>query len=684
MQLLASSEQIRVSEFVNKTLDGWFEECWYLSLKLALSSVSTTERRCERTEPDFLWKLGSLLCSYLRKLHVLGLKDGKKPNYKYSEYLRSSRVILTNDSMTWPRHHKYDFCATVQNSAIMLYSQDAAVLHLFVNEPEPPVSLLKRNSAPVVTGKPLALIIYLYQNLLDEYGDVLKNKARLVAKGYRRKCEFMNMVYSDGRGKPRLPQRRLFEVVFVSNQMDFFVDPEHPSHSGFKRPPCRSYSLAREKQDQTSFTDADYEDGHDTQRSNSGSAQFLDIGLLAERFATLLPLLGVKQMSPETLKELQDESVSESKGRTVADSIAERLTRPTAYKFKTDCSIIPVWVLEDKALSRCRKTVKEVEEDTSSKLFQIPTDMSMWRLKISPLFPRIPGHEGVGVIESVGKDAKGLKPRDIVMPLYLGECGQCLNCKTGKTNLCHVYPPPFSGLMNDGTSRMTIARIGESIYHFTSCSTWTKYAVADCNYVLKIDPKISYPHASFLPCGFTNGFGATWRETQLSKGSSVVVFGIGTIGLGVIKGAQLAGASKIIGVIVGALEITHGLGVLTTALGCRGVPILVNEALEASKFGIGTVVPIGAGGEASVAINSLILFSDRTLKCTTFGGIRTQSDLPVIINKCLNKMKLYRPCFYYLKKYNLMSLTHEIQLENIQEAFEILKNPDCVKILVNF
>ncbi|GJS61058.1 hypothetical protein Tco_0655842 [Tanacetum coccineum] len=62
-----------------------------------------------------------------------------------------------------------------------------------------------------------------------------------------------------------------------------------------------------------------------------------------ERFATLLPLLGVKQMSPETLKELQDESVSGSKGRTVADSIAARLTRLTAYKFKTDCSIIPVW-----------------------------------------------------------------------------------------------------------------------------------------------------------------------------------------------------------------------------------------------------------------------------------------------------------------------------------------------------
>ncbi|GJS75626.1 copia protein [Tanacetum coccineum] len=78
-----------------------------------------------------------------------------------------------------------------------------------------------------------------------------------------------------------------------------------------------------------------------------------------ERFATLLPLLGVKQMSPETLKELQDESVSESKGRTVADSIAERLTRPTAYKFKTDCSIIPVWVMKLCLTETVKKYIKE-------------------------------------------------------------------------------------------------------------------------------------------------------------------------------------------------------------------------------------------------------------------------------------------------------------------------------------
>ncbi|GJW84114.1 copia protein [Tanacetum coccineum] len=195
------------------------------------------------------------------------------------------------------------------------------------------------------------------------------------------------------------------------------------------------------------FADADYAGCHDTRRSTSGSAQFLghrlvrccaqisgcdsatlrlwicvqqysdeqverkvvelyfvetkyqlaDIftkALPRERFATLLPLLGVKQMSPETLKELQDESVSESKGRTVADSIAERLTRPTAYKFKTDCSIIPVWrtasirksdtsVLEDlKALSW--KTCQEgslLNLSDHSKYEHVGPKFSEWRIE---------------------------------------------------------------------------------------------------------------------------------------------------------------------------------------------------------------------------------------------------------------------------------------------------------------
>ncbi|GJU28719.1 hypothetical protein Tco_1167340 [Tanacetum coccineum] len=96
--------------------------------------------------------------------------------------------------------------------------------------------------------------------------------------------------------------------------------------------------------------------------------QLADIFMKAlprERFTTLLPLLGVKQMSPETLKELQDESVSESKGRTVADSIAARFTRPTVDKFKTDCSIIPVWILSSESKESTYGKVKSERRSQS-------------------------------------------------------------------------------------------------------------------------------------------------------------------------------------------------------------------------------------------------------------------------------------------------------------------------------
>ncbi|XP_024983760.1 alcohol dehydrogenase-like 1 [Cynara cardunculus var. scolymus] len=319
-----------------------------------------------------------------------------------------------------------------------------------------------------------------------------------------------------------------------------------------------------------------------------------------------------------------------------------------------------------------------------------------------PLFPRIPGHEGVGMVESVGINVKtGVKPGDIVMPLYLGECGECLNCKSGKTNICHAHSIGLTGLMPDGTSRMSMAATGETIYHHFSCSTWSEYMVIDINYVLKIDPKMPLPYASFLSCGFTTGFGAPWKETPIHKDSSVAVFGLGAVGLGAIKGAEMQGASKIIGVDINETkstkgkvfgmtdfinpkdhpnqsvsnlvkDITDGLGV-DYCFECTGVPSLLNEAIEASKIGLGTTVLIGAGLSSNLAIKSTTLFNGRTLKGSLFGGVKTRSDLPILIEKCINKEIEVKEL-----------LTHEIRLEDIHEAFDTLKKPDCLKILINF
>ncbi|KAK4367101.1 hypothetical protein RND71_014981 [Anisodus tanguticus] len=120
------------------------------------------------------------------------------------------------------------------------------------------------------------------------------------------------------------------------------------------------------------------------------------------------------------------------------------------------------------------------------------------------------------MIESVGENVTNLKGGDIVMPLYLGECKECPNCKSGRSNLCHKYPMDLSGLMLDGTSRMSINGGQVLLYHSLSCSSWSEYTVINANYVVKVDPqKIPLPHASLLCCGFTTSYGAAWREVHL-------------------------------------------------------------------------------------------------------------------------------------------------------------------------
>jgi len=137
------------------------------------------------------------------------------------------------------------------------------------------------------------------------------------------------------------------------------------------------------------------------------------------------------------------------------------------------------------------------------------------------------------MIESVGENVTNLKEGDIVMPLYLGECKECPNCKSGKSNLCHKYHLTLSGLMLDNTSRMSIHG-GQVLYQIFTCATLSEYTVVNANYVIKVDPqKIPLQHASLLCCGFTTGYGATFREVHVEKGSTVAVLGLGAVGLGV-------------------------------------------------------------------------------------------------------------------------------------------------------
>ncbi|KDP39543.1 hypothetical protein JCGZ_02563 [Jatropha curcas] len=324
------------------------------------------------------------------------------------------------------------------------------------------------------------------------------------------------------------------------------------------------------------------------------------------------------------------------------------------------------------------------------------TDVTLCHGHPVPVFPRVLGHEGVGVVESIGDEVKGIKEGDLVIPGYIGECKECENCKSGKTNLCLKYPLSVNGLMPDGTSRMSVK--GQMLYHVLSCSTWSEYMVMDANYAVKIDATLNLAHASFLACGYSTGFGSAWKEANVEKGSSVAVIGLGAVGLGAIEAARIQGAGKIIGVDKNARkeekgkafgmtefinpdesekpiseqikDLTDGLGV-DYCIECSGVTALLNESLLAVKLGKGKVISVGFSMDATGPINLFHLLLGKTLKGCTFGGLKVKSDLPILLDKC-SKKELHLDEL----------LTHEVPLEDINKAFQVIKQPDCVKVLI--
>ena len=163
------------------------------------------------------------------------------------------------------------------------------------------------------------------------------------------------------------------------------------------------------------------------------------------------------------------------------------------------------------------------------------------------IFPCILGHEGGGIVESVGDGVLTIQPGDHVIPLYIPECGECSYCRNPKTNLCQkIRLTQGNGLMPDGTVRFHCR--GQDIYHYMGTSTFSEYTVLPEIAVVKIDPIAPLNHVCLLGCGITTGIGAVRNTAKVEHGATIAVFGLGGVGLSVIQGAVLAGASVIIGV----------------------------------------------------------------------------------------------------------------------------------------
>src|SRR3954462_1650666 len=192
--------------------------------------------------------------------------------------------------------------------------------------------------------------------------------------------------------------------------------------------------------------------------------------------------------------------------------------------------------------------------------------------------PCVLGHEGAGVVEKVGENVTSVAEGDHVVTLFQPQCDQCVNCKSGKTNVCiGIREQQNQGYLPDGTTRLS--RDGEPIRHFMGCSTFAEYTVISEVALANVNREAPLDRCALFACGLSTGLGAAMYRAQVEPGSTCVVFGAGMVGLGAVAGCRLHGAERIVCVDLSEerLGLAKGQGATDTIVAGPGVGAAVPQ-----------------------------------------------------------------------------------------------------------
>lgn len=315
------------------------------------------------------------------------------------------------------------------------------------------------------------------------------------------------------------------------------------------------------------------------------------------------------------------------------------------------------------------------------------------------VFPAILGHEGGGIVESIGEGVTSLKVGDHVIPLYTAECGKCKFCTSGKTNLCSaVRETQGKGLMPDGTTRFSIN--GEPIFHYMGCSTFSEYTVLPEISLAKVNPQADLKEVCLLGCGVTTGMGAVTNTAKVQPGDTVAIFGLGGIGLSAVIGATMAKAGRIIAIDIneskfelakklGATDVVNPKdfdkpiqevivemtdGGVDYSFECVGNVHLMRSALECCHKGWGESIIIGvAGAGQEISTRPFQLVTGRVWKGSAFGGVKGRSQLPDYVER------------YLQGEFKLNDfITHTMGLEDINKAFELMHEGKSIRTVIHY
>lgn len=318
------------------------------------------------------------------------------------------------------------------------------------------------------------------------------------------------------------------------------------------------------------------------------------------------------------------------------------------------------------------------------------SDVSAMDGTLPALAPGVMGHEGAGEVVEVGSGVTDLQPGDRVVISFVPPCGDCALCLGGQAHLCEVHTvAAFT------SPRFEIG--GEPAFGFGGCGTFAEEVVVPRDGAIRVDEDVPFDIAALIGCGVLTGVGAVVNTADVEPGSTVVVIGCGGVGISVIQGARLAGATRIVAVdpmtekhaVAERFGATHtttpeGLpelsGSVTGGAGFDyafevvGRATTIRAAYDATRRG-GTTVVVGAGGEdQQVQFSAQELFiTERRILPSFYGSSDVRRDTPRMVS-------LWRAGLLDLEG----MISRRVPLEEINEGLSALRDSrgDIVRQIV--
>ncbi len=269
--------------------------------------------------------------------------------------------------------------------------------------------------------------------------------------------------------------------------------------------------------------------------------------------------------------------------------------------------------------------------------------------------PALGGHEGAGVVTKVGKNVTGIAEGDHVILAFIPACGQCPPCLKGFRSLCDRGAVLLGGkAIADGTSRIHAG--GREVSPMNLLGTFAPYMTVHKDSVVKIDDDIPFETAAIMGCAVPTGFGSATNVAEVKPGETVIIVGVGGIGMSALQGAVISGAKQVIAIdpnewkrdqaikfgathvypsmaeaIGPVIDATYGLMAdkVIIAVGEMKGEYIEEAMILTAKTGTCVVTGMGSMMDADVKLN-LFLFTmlQKTLKGNIFGGGSSHVETP--------------------------------------------------------